>query len=113
MYFFDNHEISGIFNCGTGRAQPFNDVALSVINTMREIEGKESLSLGQMVDQGLIKYVDFPSDLKGRYQSYTQANTSALREAGFNEPMLDVQTGVARYVRSLYPNAKSLIRPAD
>ena len=110
MYFFDNHEVSGIFNCGTGRAQPFNDVAFSVINTMREIEGKEPLILSQMIEQGLIQYMDFPEDLKGRYQSYTQADTSALREAGFVEPMLDVQAGVAQYVRSLYPDAKSLKR---
>ena len=108
LYFFDNHEVSGIFNCGTGLAQPFNDVASAVINTMRELQGKEALTLAQMVDQGLIKYTDFPDDLKGRYQSYTQANTDALRAAGFTEPMRDVSTGVAEYVRALHAKTKAL-----
>jgi ADP-L-glycero-D-manno-heptose 6-epimerase len=44
----------------------------------------------------------FPEDLKGRYQSYTQADVSALRAAGYKAEMRDVQTGVAEYVRALH-----------
>ena len=47
----------------------------------------------------LIRYIPFPDDLKGRYQSYTQADVSRLRAAGFSAPMRDVQTGVSEYVR--------------
>ena len=35
LFFFDNPHLSGIFNCGTGRAQPFNDIAVTVVNTLR------------------------------------------------------------------------------
>ena len=90
---------SGIFNCGTGRAQPFNDVAAAVVNTLRAERGEAELSLAQLVELDLIRYIPFPDDLKGRYQSYTQADVSRLRAAGFTAPMRDVQTGVAEYVR--------------
>ncbi|WP_019939481.1 ADP-glyceromanno-heptose 6-epimerase [Bordetella sp. FB-8] len=99
LYFLDHPEQSGIFNCGTGRAQPFNDVAAAVVNTLRAEKGEAALPLAELVEAGLIRYVAFPDDLKGYYQSYTQADASNLRAAGFTEPMRDVQTGVAEYVR--------------
>lgn len=99
LHFLDNPGTSGIFNCGTGRAQPFNDVAAAVVNTLRAERGEAGLSLAQLVELDLIRYIPFPDDLKGRYQSYTQADVSRLRAAGFTAPMRDVQTGVAEYVR--------------
>ena len=102
LHFLEHSKVSGIFNCGTGRAQPFNDVASAVVNAMRGIQGKPVLSLEELVKQGLLRYVEFPEDLKGRYQSYTQADVSALRQAGFTAPMRDVQTGVAQYVQALH-----------
>lgn len=101
LHFLDHPEVSGIFNCGTGRAQPFNDVASTVVNALRADAGLEALSLAQQVEQQLIRYIPFPDDLKGRYQSYTEADLSQLRAAGFTKPMRDVQTGVAEYANSL------------
>ncbi len=101
LYFLDHPEKSGIFNCGTGRAQPFNDVASSVVNTLRTVKGKPALSLPELVAQGLIRYVEFPDDLKGRYQSHTQADLTQLRAAGYDQPFRDVQTGVTQYVKAL------------
>ncbi|QEI05458.1 ADP-glyceromanno-heptose 6-epimerase [Pigmentiphaga aceris] len=101
LHFLDHPEQSGIFNCGTGRAQPFNDLAAAVVNTLREEKGEAPLSLAALVEQGLLRYVPFPDDLKGRYQSFTQADTTQLRNAGFTAPMRDVQTGVAEYIRTL------------
>ena len=77
---------SGIFNCGTGRSQPFRTVAETVI-----------AGLGK----GAIEYVDFPDHLKGRYQSFTQADMSRLRAAGYNGGFRDVETGVRDYVEWL------------
>lgn len=99
LHFLDHPKVSGIFNCGTGLAQPFNDVAATVVNTLRESMGEKTLSQTELVRQGLLRYVPFPEDLKGRYQSYTQADITALRGSGFTAPMKDVQTGVAHYVR--------------
>lgn len=102
LYFLDHPETSGIFNCGTGRAQPFNDVAAAVVNAMRATQGKTALPLDDLVKQGLLRYDSFPDDLKGRYQSYTQADVTALRQAGFTAPMRDVETGVSEYVHQLF-----------
>lgn len=101
LFFLDNPQISGIFNCGTGKAQPFNDVASSVVNALRRHRGKPALALQEMVDKEVLQYIEFPDDLKGRYQSHTQADLGALRQAGYNKPFLDVQSGVARYVDTL------------
>ncbi|AKQ56379.1 ADP-L-glycero-D-manno-heptose-6-epimerase [Bordetella hinzii] len=99
LHFLDHPQISGIFNCGTGRAQPFNDVAAAVVNSLRAEKGEAALPLETLVSEGLIRYIPFPDDLKGRYQSFTQANVDNLRAAGFTAPMRDVQTGVSEYVR--------------
>lgn len=101
LHFLDHPEVSGIFNCGTGRAQPFNDVASTVVNTLRSASGHAALSLEELVEKKLLRYIDFPDDLKGRYQSHTQADLGRLREAGFTQEFKDVQTGVAEYVRAL------------
>src|SRR5690606_1907015 len=101
LHFLDHPEKSGIFNCGTGRAQPFNDVASTVVNTRRASKGKPILPLPELVGQGLIRYVDFPDDLKGRYQSHTQADLTQLRSAGYEQPFRDVQHGVGQYVKYL------------
>ncbi|NYT57387.1 ADP-glyceromanno-heptose 6-epimerase [Alcaligenaceae bacterium] len=101
LHFLDHPETSGIFNCGTGRAQPFNDVASTVVNTLRTSKGKPVLPLPELVEQGLIRYIEFPDDLKGRYQSHTQADLTQLRAAGYDQPFRDVQQGVGHYVKYL------------
>src|SRR5690606_36430795 len=60
LFFLDHPEKSGIFNCGTGRAQPFNDVASTVVNTLRAHRHKPALSLKELVEQQLIRYVLLP-----------------------------------------------------
>lgn len=99
LWFFDHPAQSGIFNLGTGRAQPFNDVASSVVNAMRRLRGEEDLSLEAITDAGLIEYIPFPQALRGKYQCYTQADMTALRAAGCQHVFSDVQTGVAKYVQ--------------
>jgi len=106
MHFLDHPNQSGIFNLGTGQAQSFNDVAVAVINTLRQAYGKQQLSLTELQQQGQIEYIPFPEQLRGKYQSYTQADMAALREMGYSVPFLTVEQGVARYVeRMLESNA--------
>ncbi len=98
MHFLDNPDQSGIFNLGTGQAQSFNDVAVATINTLRISEGKPALTLAELQQQGLISYISFPEQLRGKYQSYTQADISALRDTGYSAAFLSVEQGVAKYV---------------
>jgi len=99
LFFFDHPGKSGIFNLGTGRAQPFNDIARTVVNTLREQRGEAVLPLDELVARGLIEYIPFPDALRGKYQCFTQADQSRLRGAGYDAPFLTVEEGVSRYVR--------------
>ena len=86
LWFLEHPEVSGIFNVGTGRAQSFNDVARAVIACR---------------GRGRIEYVPFPDELRGRYQSFTQADLRELREAGYGRRFLSVEEGVALYLKWL------------
>jgi ADP-L-glycero-D-manno-heptose 6-epimerase len=97
LWFFDHPEKSGVFNLGTGRSQPFNDVALGVIQGLLDA----GMTLPQMAASGRVKYIDFPDALKGKYQSYTEADLTALRGAGCDHVFADVKQGVARYLKRL------------
>jgi ADP-L-glycero-D-manno-heptose 6-epimerase len=86
LWLLDNPQVSGIFNVGTGRAQSFNEVARAAIGWH---------------GRGAIDYIAFPEHLKGRYQSFTEADMSALRAAGYDRPFMPVETGVPRYMEWL------------
>ena len=106
LWFLDHPEKSGIFNLGTGCAQPFNDVAIAVVNTLRQGQNAVPLNLEEAVREGMIDYIDFPEALVGKYQSYTQADLRALRGAGCEHAFADVQAGVAAYMRWLSDDKK-------
>lgn len=105
LFFLQNGGRSGIFNCGSGAAQSFNDVAVATVNGCRAAAGEPALSLAELQGKGVIRYIPFPGDLKGKYQSYTQADLTALRAAGYAQPFLTVEQGVARYCQQLLAKA--------
>jgi len=95
LHFLEQRERSGIFNCGTGRAQTFNELAAAVINAAR---GTRALA-PELAAQKLIEYVPFPPRLAARYQSFTEADLTQLRAAGYDGEFMDVAQGVAAYVK--------------
>ncbi|AZL83713.1 ADP-glyceromanno-heptose 6-epimerase [Aliivibrio salmonicida] len=82
LWFLENG-VSGIFNCGTGRAEPFRAVADAVIKH----HGK-----------GEVQSIPFPEHLKGAYQEFTQADLTKLRAAGCDVEFKSVADGVAEYM---------------
>lgn len=92
---------SGIFNLGTGHAASFNALAVATINACRAAAGDPPRSLGELQRDGAIEYVAMPDALAGKYQSFTQADLTRLRAAGYATPMLPVDKGIARYVERL------------
>ena len=83
LWFMNNPSVSGIFNVGTGNSQTFNEVANAVI---------------EWNQKGHINYINFPENLKGAYQSFTEADIGALRNAGYKQEFLDVSIGVKKYL---------------
>ncbi|AOR61076.1 ADP-glyceromanno-heptose 6-epimerase [Pectobacterium parmentieri] len=82
LWFWQNG-VSGIFNCGTGRAESFQAVADATL---------------AFHNKGSVEYIEFPEKLKGRYQAYTQADLTNLRAAGYDKPFKTVAEGVAEYM---------------
>ena len=62
---------------------------------------ERGLTAAAAATEGLIEYIPFPDALRGKYQCYTQADLTALRDAGCDHAFADVQTGVAKYMAAL------------
>jgi ADP-L-glycero-D-manno-heptose 6-epimerase len=97
LWFLEHRAVSGVYNCGTGRAQSFNELAGAVINA---VQGTRR-SVKEMTEKSLIEYVPFPPGLLDKYQSFTQADLARLRAAGYTGPFRPVEEGVAAYVADL------------
>lgn len=97
LWLLDNPGVSGVFNCGTGRAQSFNELAAAVINAA---QGTRQ-SVAELVKRRYIEYIPFPPGLQEKYQSYTQADLTRLRAAGCRVAFRPVEEGVAAYVKEM------------
>lgn len=86
LWFLEHPELSGVFNCGTGEAAPFNAVAGAVI---------------EHAGFGRVEYVPFPEDLLEHYQPWTCADLGRLRNAGYGGWFRPVAEGVRQYMEWL------------
>jgi len=85
LWLYDHPDVSGLFNCGTGVARTYLDLAHAVCD-----------AAGRPRD---VAFVDMPQALRGQYQSYTCADMTRLRDAGYAEPFTTLEDGIGRYVR--------------
>lgn len=90
LWFWRHPDCSGVFNCGTGKADTF----LSVANAVVSMHGK-----------GQIEFIPFPEHLKGSYQSYTQADLAALRSVGCDVSFRTVAEAVPAYMQWLFEHS--------
>ncbi len=86
LFFHEHREVSGLFNCGTGHARTWLDLAGALFDAM----GRESV----------IRFVDMPEAIRDKYQYYTEADTAKLRLAGYTAPFTSIEDGVRDYVRA-------------
>jgi len=86
LFLLEHPEVSGVYNCGTGKARSFNDVA----NALLKAYG-----------QGRLEYIDFPETLRGKYQSFTQADPGKLTVAGYDRPFTSLEAAVSEYFHYL------------
>ena len=71
------------------------------MNACRHYDGLEAIDLDSAMSQNIIEYIPFPGDLAGKYQCFTEANISSLRESGYTQEFLSLEDGVSRYIASL------------
>ena len=86
LWFLENNGPSGIYNCGTGVSNTFNDVAQSII---------------AILEKGEIIYRDFPEELIGKYQNYTCSDNTALLAAGYDSGFTPLGKAVKEYIARL------------
>ncbi|MFN3410791.1 MAG: ADP-glyceromanno-heptose 6-epimerase [Exilispira sp.] len=89
IFFLNNPDKSGIFNCGSGKAESFLKIAqiLKSIYSYAEIE-----------------FIPFPKQLKGKYQTYTCADLTKLNEIGYKKSFTSLEEGIKKYLHYLEKN---------
>ena len=86
LFFYNNSKINGIYNIGTGKAQTWIELVTAIFKAL---------------DKTLnIEFIDMPSEIRDKYQYFTEANMKKIQSAGYNFPIMNVQEGVADYVKS-------------
>ncbi|MCI1437632.1 MAG: ADP-glyceromanno-heptose 6-epimerase [Acetobacter indonesiensis] len=86
LWLYDNPTVSGLFNCGSGTARTYLDLAHAVCDAAgapRQVE-----------------FIDMPDSLRGQYQSYTQADLTRLRAAGYTGAFTSLEDGIRQYVQT-------------
>lgn len=85
QYFYQSRQ-SGIVNCGTGKARSFYDLACA---------------MQTIISDARLEFIPFPEHLAGKYQAYTEADCTQLRQFGCQHRGLDIETAVKRYYQQL------------
>jgi ADP-L-glycero-D-manno-heptose 6-epimerase len=86
LWLYDHPAVSGLFNCGTGQARSFADLAAAVYRAL----GREPA----------IEFVDTPIEIRDKYQYFTEARMERLSAAGYGRPPTPLEAGVQDYVRN-------------
>ncbi len=81
-----HREVGGLFNCGTGKARTWIDLANATFRAMGKLPK--------------IRFIDMPDHLKGKYQYFTEANPKKLIAAGYDRPFFTLEDAVADYVKT-------------
>lgn len=84
-WLLETASVSGLFNLGTGQARSFADLAAAVYRAMDK--------------EPMIEFIPTPEDIRDKYQYFTEAKMTRLRDAGYNGQFTPLEVGVARYVQ--------------
>ena len=84
MFMMENQPASGLYNLGTGVARSFVDLANSTFQ-----------ALGKHPE---IEFVDTPADIRDKYQYFTEADMTKLRNAGYRNEFTTLEDGVRDYI---------------
>jgi ADP-L-glycero-D-manno-heptose 6-epimerase len=85
-WLFENREVNGIFNLGTGKARTWNDLVKAVYS-----------AAGRDPD---IEYVDMPESIRDQYQYFTEARMDKLRLAGCPLSFHSLEDAISDYVKN-------------
>lgn len=86
LWLYDNPEVNGLFNMGSGKARSFADLAAAVYRSV----GHEPM----------IQYVEMPPAIRERYQYFTEASLAKLQAAGYAQTTTSLEDGITHYVQT-------------
>jgi ADP-L-glycero-D-manno-heptose 6-epimerase len=86
LFLYDNPQIGGLYNIGTGKARSWNDLVKAVFAAM-DIKPN-------------IEYIEMPESIRGQYQYFTEADMSSLRKAGYDKETTSLEDAVKDYVKN-------------
>lgn len=86
LHFLDHREKNGLFNVGTGKARTWKDL-VSILFLAMKVTVK-------------IEYIDIPKHLADKYQYFTEAPLTRLRDAGYTKPVTTLENGITDYVKN-------------
>jgi len=92
-YFYQNPQVCGIFNLGTGIARSWNDLAAAMFAAL-SLEPK-------------IEYIPMPEQIRDKYQYFTQAKMDKLKAVGCRHKFSTLEEAIKDY--SVYLNLKTYI----
>jgi ADP-L-glycero-D-manno-heptose 6-epimerase len=84
LWLLQSPDVSGLFNCGTGTARSFADLAHATFDAL----GTEAA----------IDFIPIPEAIRDKYQYFTEATMDRARAAGFTHPFRSIEDGVRSYV---------------
>jgi len=94
LFFYDNPQLSGLFNIGTGKARTWNDLVKAVFAAM----GKEPN----------IEYIEMPESIRNQYQYFTEADITNIRQAGYDKQITTLEDAIKNYVQNYLQNDRYL-----
>lgn len=94
LFFYDNPQISGLFNLGTGKARSWNDLVKAVFAAMNKKPN--------------IEYTEMPESIRNQYQYYTEADTTSLRKAGYDKESTSLEDAIKDYIQNYLRKDKYL-----
>ena len=95
LFLFKNEGVSGLYNCGTGEAKTFNELAKYIFEAMEKPIN--------------IEYIDIPRDIRENYQYYTEATMRKLREAGYSKEFISLESGIKDYIINFLMTSKNKV----
>ena len=87
FHLLSNCKLSGLYNIGSGKAQSFIDLAKALLKNLKE-------------PSSLIRYIEMPKDLENKYQYFTEANISQLRNSGYDLKFNNLMNGISDYTKN-------------
>ncbi len=86
LWFLDRPDVSGLFNCGSGTARTWNDLARAMFVAMNR--------------KAAIRYIGMPGNLAGKYQYFTEADMRKVRAVGYTAAPTSLEEGIRQYIEN-------------